>query len=297
MAEAGTLAAWSSELAALIERAAKGAVQVNGRRRLPATGIVWSQNVIVTADHVLERDDEITVTGADGATVPATIAGRDPRSDVAVLRVDAPSWPQAQVASDDSVKVGNFAVAIGRATGSTQASSGMVNAVEGASRGASHGYIRANVEMLPGFSGGPLVDVQGTVVGINSSRLAGGSHVAIPTSGVRTIVEALLKQGSITRAFLGISSQQVRLPGTLAAKLGREQETGLVTLKVEPESPAERAGILIGDIVVAVAGQPVRDAEELQATLGPDRVGVPTPISILRGGELQELTFTAAERK
>lgn len=297
MAEAATLAAWSSELAALIEGAARGAVQVHGRRRLPATGVVWSQNVVVTADHVLERDEEITVTGPDGTTVPATIAGRDPRSDVAVLRVDAPSWAPAHLASEGSVKVGNLAVAIGRATGSTQASSGMVNAVEGASRGAAHGYIRADVQMLPGFSGGPLVDVNGAVVGMNTSRLAGGSHVAIPTAGVRTVVDTLLKQGSIKRAFLGISSQQVRLPSALASKLGREQETGLVTLKVEPESPAERAGLLVGDIVVAVAGQPVRDAEELQASLGHERVGVPTPISILRGGELQELTFTAVERK
>lgn len=296
MAEAGTLAAWSSELASLIEDAAKGAVQVHGRRRLPATGVVWAQNVVVTADHVLERDEEITVTGADGSTVPATIAGRDQRSDIAVLRVDAPSWAPAQLASGGSLKVGNLAVAIGRATGSTQASSGMVNAVEGARRGAAHGFIRADVEMLPGFSGGPLVGVDGAVVGINSSRLAGGSHAAIPTSGVRTIVDTLLRQGSVKRAFLGISSQQVRLPGTLSAKLGREQETGLVTLKVEPESPAERAGLLVGDIVVAVAGQPVRDAEELQASLGPERVGVATSISVLRGGEPHELSFTAAER-
>ncbi len=292
----GSFAAWSRELADLVERGAEGLVRVNARRRVPASGVLWAAGTVVTADHVLERDEDITVTLPSGQHVPATIAGRDPRSDLAVLRIDQGGGAPARLPSASIVKVGNLVLALGRAGETTSATFGMVSSVESASRGAPYGCVRAELTMLPGFSGGPLLDAAGGVVGINGSRLGGGAHLAIPTAGVQSVVDALLKSGKIKRAFLGLTSQQVPLPPTMAAKLGRQQESGLITMTIETGSPAEKAGLLPGDIVVALGGQPVRDAEELQEILGSDRVGVATSLTVLRGGEVQELSVTPAER-
>jgi S1-C subfamily serine protease len=260
---------------------------------------VWADGVVVTSDHVIEREEEIKVTPAGGRELAATLVGRDPGSDLAVLRLAGGSGGAAERAPADSARVGHIVLALGRpAAGGPMASLGVIGALGGPWRtfrgGQVDGYIRSDVSLYPGFSGGPLVDTAGRVVGINSSRLGRGAGLTVPVAAAAKVVDALLRQGRIRRGYLGIGSQPVRLPEALKNRSG--QESGLLVVTVEPGSPADTGGMLIGDIVVTMGGATVRDTDELQAQLGPDRVGQATPVTVLRGGEPRELTVTVGER-
>ncbi|MDP2661095.1 MAG: trypsin-like peptidase domain-containing protein [Dehalococcoidia bacterium] len=302
-ASKGWLAQLSEEMAGAVERAGQAVVAVDARRRLPASGIVWpGSGVVVTADHVLERDEDITVTLAGGQKLAATLAGRDPGSDVAVLRLNGAAPGPAELAPEGSVKVGHFALALGRpGTDLPVVSFGVISTLGGAWRtargGAIEGYIRADLVLYPGFSGGPLVDIQGRVVGLNSSHLAHGLGLAIPAHAVSGIVETLQTQGRIRRAYLGLTSQPVVLPEALRRKLGLKQETGLIVVGTEPGSPADKGGLLMGDVLVDLGGYPINDGEDLQAVLSAQEVGKSITLSVVRGGEARDLTVTPGERK
>jgi S1-C subfamily serine protease len=300
MSEPNSLTAFSDALADAVERAAASTVTVNARRRLPASGIAWTDDgVIVTADHVIERDEQITVILPGGTEVPATIAGRDPGSDIAVLRVAATLAPIVRGAS---VRIGHPVLAVGRpqAGGDVMASFGVVGAVGGAWRTAHGstigGYIRADATLYPGFSGGPLVDVEGRAVGLNSSRLGRGAGLTIPVAALAPVVDALLSSGRIRRGYLGVVTQVARLAPALAARAGG-RETGLLIVNVEPGSPANAAGLITGDILVAFDGQPTADTEDLQAALGAASVGRTVQLTILRGGQPTAVAATVGERQ
>jgi S1-C subfamily serine protease len=291
----------SNDLASAVETAGAATVTVNARRRLPATGIVWSPDgLIVTANHVVERDDEITIGLPDGRTVPATLVGRDPGSDLALLKIDAGDLTAATRAEDE-VKPGHLALAIGRPGPSgPMASFGVVSVVGGpwrTQRGATvEGFIRADVAMLPGFSGGPLVDGQGRVIGLNSSHLGRGGGMTIPAAAIDSIIESLQTHGKVRRGFLGIGAQAVNIPAALAKAAGIEQEQGLVIVGVEAGGPAERDGLYLGDVIVAINGNPVSSVEGLQDSLSGDLVGQQAEITILRGGAVQRRPVTVGER-
>jgi S1-C subfamily serine protease len=296
----GVLTELSDALAAAVERAAASTVTVSARRRIPASGIVWAEGVIITSDHVIEREEEIKIRFADGRETAATLSGRDPGSDLAVLRFTG-SATTAERAPEGSAKVGHMVLALGRpGSEGPMASLGVISASGGPWRtfrgGQVDGYLRSDVTLYPGFSGGPLVDTAGRVVGVNSSRLGRGAGLTVPVAAATKVVDALLQKGRISRGYLGIGSQAVRLTEALKAALGG-QETGLLIINVEQDSPAGRGGMMIGDIVVKMAGTPVRDTDELQAQLGPDSVGKATPVTILRGGEPKEITVTVGERQ
>lgn len=296
-----TIRALSDGLAAAVERAAASTVLVSARRRIPATGIVWADGgVIVTADHVVERDEEIVVGLPDGEEAEAQLVGRDPGSDLAVLRIEGGTTASAEIAPDDSARVGQIVLGIGRPdTGGLQASSGVIGMIGGPWRSRRgrriEGYLRSDITFFPGFSGGPLIDVEGRVLGLNTSHFRPGPGVTIPSAAVATSVQTLLQHGRVVRAYLGIGSQVTRLPEALAARAGG-QETGLLIVSVEAESPAGEAGLLVGDILVAIEGDPVRDTEDLQTALGSTRVGESIRIDVLRGGEPAELSATLVER-
>ena len=297
----GPLTALSNELADAVAQAGASVVTVDARRRLGASGVIWPGDVVVTADHVLERDDDIKVTLADGTKRTATIVGRDPGSDVAVLRLDGGATAPAVLAPLDSARVGHLVLALGRPGGEgVMASFGVVSAIGGAWRtargGAIDGYLRADVSLYPGFSGGPLVDIQSRVVGLNSYYLARGQEIALPSHVVSTIVATLLADGRIRRAYLGVTSQPVHLPASIKQGLGTSQETGLMLIGVEADSPADKGGLFIGDVIVAIGGQPVADPDDLRRALGSGVVGEPTPVTIVRGGQLQERAVTPGER-
>jgi S1-C subfamily serine protease len=297
----GVLASLSNDLAAAVARAGQSVVAVHGRRRFPASGLAWRADQVVTASHVLERDSELTITAADGVPHVARLLGRDSGSDLAVLDIPgAGLWP---VERADSVELhpGQLALAVGRpGTPEPIASFGAISSTGGAWRTAQGGlldaYIRADVALLPGLSGGALVDVNGQLLGMLSAYLAGGDPVAIPARSIDGVVERVLTGGSQRRAYLGVSSQPVELQEVLRRRLSLQQTTGLMLLGLEPGAPAERGGLLLGDILLTIGGRAVEDGEALQMALGPAAIGAPTPIRFIRGGELRELNLVPAPR-
>lgn len=297
----GTLLGLSNDLAGAVERAGSAVVAVNGRHRVPSSGIHWRQGIVVTADHTVERDEEITVTLPDGRSVAATLAGRDPGTDLAVLKLSGVELPVAEIADDASLKVGHFVLALARpGEHGLSASAGVISVVGPAWRTHRGGQIdrlvRLDLTLYPGFSGGALVDAQGRVAGILSSGLARSMGLAIPASTVNRAVDQLLTRGRIARGYLGIGFQPVVLPENLKSKLNLSSSGGLIVVTVQGGGPAEQAGVLIGDILVGLDGKPISDTDEVQAALDPERVGQPVSAQLIRGGESTTLTITVGER-
>lgn len=282
------------------EHAGKSTVLVDARRRFPASGIAISADTILTADHVVERDEDIKVILADGTEVNAKLLGRDPGSDLAVLKLDKASATPAEV-SKTPARVGQFVLAIGRPSSKgIESSFGSVNAIGGPVRTGRGGrldkFIKTDVVSYPGFSGGPLVNGDGTIFGINTSGFGSGSAITIPADIAWKIAEALVKDGKIKHGYLGIRSQTVDLTADGKKALKREQEHGLLIVGMEDDSPAARGGLLVGDILVGVAGEAVEHHDELFTQLSGDVVGKSTAMDVLRGGKLESIKVVVGER-
>ncbi len=297
---ADVLQGLSDDLAAAVETAGQSIVRIEGRRRQAASGIVWSADgLIVTAHHVIERDENIRVGLPNGETTTATLVGRDPTTDVAVLRAEANGLTPAQWLEIGSVKVGHLVLALGRPDADVQATLGVISALDKEWRTHAGGridtYVQTDVVMYPGFSGGPLVSVGGAVIGMNSSGLSRGVSLTLPAATIRRVAETLSTHGRVKRGFLGVSAQPVRLPENIAASA--EQETGLLLVAVEPGSPADQGGLLLGDVIIALDGQTVRHMDDLMAALSGDRVGMSVPVKVVRGGQAQDFQVTIGERE
>jgi S1-C subfamily serine protease len=303
--QTSALSAFSDQLASAFERASRSIVSIAARPRQSGSGVLWQADgevVVVTADHVVEREDDITVILPDGHVVKATLAGRDPNTDLAVLRLpsaDLGAGAEA-IQVNDGLRVGHLALAIGRPTeGGPRVSFGVVSAVEGPRRSGHgvqiEGIIFADVTLYPGFSGGPLVDLDGRMVGLTSSRLTRQS-AALPLATVRRVVGTLLTHGRMRRGYLGVGTQQVPLPTALAQKAGSQQESALLVVTVEADSPAEKAGMLIGDLIVSINGQTVTGLEGLRSALGGSTPGQSIALKLLRGGEPADASVTVGER-
>ena len=289
----------SEALADSVASAGTGVVRVEGRGRLAASGIVWSADgVILTAHHVLERDEQINVGLEDGQTVPATLVGRDPTTDLALVRAKVEGLRRPEWKEPDAFRVGNLALALGWPGRTVQATLGVVIALGNSWRTRAGGhidrYLQSDVTMYPGFSGGPLVDASGAVLGLNTSALLRGVSVSIPLPTVRAVSETLLAHGRVRRGYLGVGAQVVRLPEAAAAELG--QETGLLLNSVEEGSPAEKGGLLLEDTLVGLNAQPVRHMDDLFALLSAELVGRKVPARIVRGGHTAEQEVTVGER-
>jgi len=289
----------SNQMADAVERVSQSLVLVNGRQRQPASGVVYAQDLILTADHVLEREEDLTIQTHDARTLPAQFVGRDPATDLAVLRV-ANLGLNPIVAAAEAARVGQLVLAVGRSSGEgPMASAGIVSAVGGPLRmgrgGTLERYIRTDATPYPGFSGGPLIDAQGGVLGITTTGLVSGVALAVPASIAWSIAETLVQQGYIKRGYLGISSQVVNLPA--AQRVGRTQEHGLLIVKVDDDSPAQKGGLMLGDILVGIDGQTITDTEELLALLTNSRVDKTIPVEVIRGNTLQTLQVTVGQRK
>ncbi|HEX6616830.1 MAG TPA: trypsin-like peptidase domain-containing protein [Gemmatimonadales bacterium] len=297
----GALAALSDNLAAAVETAGRSVVAIHARRRIPASGVVWQSGVVVGAHHTIQRDDDIGITLHDGTTVPATLAGRDPSTDLAVLRLAGPAEGAPAVApASDPVRVGQLMLALGRPGSAVTASLGIVSAVGGEWRtwqgGTIDQFVRLDLSIYDGFSGGPLVNAGGRVAGINTSGLARAAAVTVPSRTVERVVKQLLERGHVARGWLGIATQPVRLPPALRRSAGAEAEVGLVVVNVEPESPADRGGVLIGDVLLALDDRPVADPGDVMAALGAERIGRPAVLRVARGGRAEQLSVTVGER-
>ena len=295
------LTAFSDSLVQAVAKAGNSTVLVNGRQRLPASGIAYAADLVLTADHVVERDEDLSVTLPGGETISVTIAGRDPGNDLALLRLEKASLTPAEKTTLEA-RVGQVVIAMGRPSqDGIEASLGIISAVGGPARTGRGGllerYLRTDAIPFPGFSGGPLVDTEGKVVGLNTSGLGHGVAITIPAYLAWADAESLAKFGYIKRGYLGIRSQQVELSSEAGKALGREQGTGLLLVSVEKGSPAEASGLMVGDILVAVNRQPVPDHDSLMAQLSGETVGKPLAVQVLRGGQPVEVTLTPSERK
>ena len=295
---AGVLSGLSEDLAAVVAQVEPAVVQVEGRRRMAASGIVWSADgVIVTAHHVLESDEEKRVGLPDGRSIAASVVGRDPQTDLAVLRADtgglaAPSWRDAA-----GLHVGHIVLALGRPGKTVRATLGVVSALGGAwispAGGKIEPYLQTDVLMYPGFSGGPLVNASGDVLGLNTSAILRGISITVPTLTVRSVVDTILAHGRVQRGYLGVGTQPVRLPAATAQKQG--QETAVLLVSVASGSPADKAGLLLGDTVLALGGEQVRTLDDLRTRLSATAVGAKTQVKVLRGGEVRDIGVTIGE--
>jgi S1-C subfamily serine protease len=294
------LIALSTELAATVERAGRSAVAVNARWRNASSGVIWRKDVIVTADHTIRREEEIRVTLPDGHSAVAELAGRDPGTDLAVLKVDTGDAAVARPSTPDSIKTGHLALAVGRSENTgVSAAMGVISNVSGPWHtwrgGKLDRFIRLDIGLYPGVSGAAVVDAQSEVIGIASAGLSRTSLLAIPAATIDRVTDELLRQGHIAHGYLGVGLQPIPLPEHLRTKL-KSAESGLIVLSAEPDGPVGQAGVLIGDVLIALDGRSVSGTDDVQEFLSGDRVGKPLKASLLRGGELIERTITVGER-
>ena len=296
-----TLDNFSNDLAAAVERGGAGTVLVDARHRYPASGIAYAADLVLTADHVITRDDNLHIATADKKSLAVTIAGRDPNSDLALLRLSEKALAPAKV-SEAAAKVGQLVLALGRPSNEgVQASWGIITAIGGPARmgrgGLLEEYFQTETTSYPGFSGGPLVNTSGEVLGLNTSGLARGLALTIPVKLAWRIADALAKHGTVKRGYLGVRTQAVDIPESARKAVKREQEHGLLVLWLEEKGPAEKSGLFVGDIIVAISGQAVGDPDDLFAALNGDVVGKSIAVEILRGGKPETIQVTVGERK
>ena len=288
----------SDAMAAAAEKAGASTVLVDARRRMPASGIAYAADLVLTADHVVEREENITVTLGDGTQLSAALAGRDPGTDLALLRLERAAARPADPAK--SARIGQLVLALGRpSTEGLEASLGVVSAVGGpvrTRRGMIDRYIRTDTTPFPGFSGGPLVDAEGRVVGLNTSGFGHGAALTVPAELAWKLAEQLAVHGSVQRGYLGVRSQAVEIAAAAQKALKREQASGLLVISVETGSPAETGGLMVGDIIVGIDGRPVADHDALFASLGADLVGKSAPLEVLRGGQPKSLKVKIGAR-
>ncbi len=291
----------SNALAQATERAAANVVAVHAESRGSASGVVWRAGTIVTAEHALRRDEEIHATLPDGRVVPATLAGRDPSSDLAVLKCAEASAAVSGFGDVNALKPGSLTLVVGRTRASGPvAALGAVSLVVPERRTwtgtALAPYIRLDVGLQPTAIGGAVVDAQGRIVGIATPRFARFGAIAIPAPTVDRVIDTLLKKGHIPQGYLGVGLQPVRLPEALRQSLQRSEKTAAIVLEVDPESPAHKAGIVIGDILVALAGHPVARLEDIHSQLHGEAIGKPLALKFVRGGAAQEVSIVVGER-
>jgi serine protease Do len=291
----------SNALAQATDHAAASLVAIHTEARGSSSGVIWRDGIIVTAEHALRRDEEIHATLPDGRVVPATLAGRDPSTDLAVLRCAEAGNRAIEAGDAAAVKAGSLTLIVGRTRASGPvAALGVVSLVVAERRtwtGASFApYIRLDAGVQPTAVGGAVVDVHGKIIGIASPRFARFGAIAIPAATVDRVAETLLKKGRIPRGYLGVALQPVRLPEQLRKSLQHDEKTAAIILEVESDGPAHKAGIVIGDILVTLAGQPIARPENVQPHLQAENIGKSLNARIVRGGAVRDVSILVGER-
>jgi S1-C subfamily serine protease len=291
----------SNALVQATDRAAASVVAIHSEARGSSSGVLWRDGVIVTTEHALRHDEEIQATLPNGRVVHATLAGRDPSTDLAVLRCGEAGNRLIDIGDASTVKPGSITLVVGRTRASGPvAALGVVSLVVAERRtwtGSSLvPYIRLDVGLQPTAVGGAVVDVRGKVLGIASPRFARFGAIAIPVDTVDRVADTLLQKGRIPRGYLGVALQPVRLPDHLRQSLQQKEKTAVIILEVEPNGPAHEAGIVIGDILVSLAGQPISRPENVQAHLHAENIGKSLSAKIVRGGAFRDVSISVGER-
>jgi len=297
---ASSLVSLSNELASLVETFAKQVVAVHGRPRFNSSGVHWSPGVVVTAEHTLRYDDAVEITTGAGDRLTAEVAGRDPGTDLAVLRVKDLAIPAIPKAEDSAHRPGNLILAIGRNKDSANAALGVISSLSGASQtwrgGKLDQVIRLDLALHPVASGGAVIDASGKLIGIATPVLSRAAVFAVPNATVERVVRALLAHGKLPQGYLGAGLQPIRLPEHLTEGLGLRATGGLMIVSVDQDAPAGKAGLLIGDVLLDFNGQAVDRPEGVRPLLA-ESVGKTVPVRIMRGGALVTLEITVTERQ
>lgn len=291
----------SSEFASAAAKVGGSVVAVQARRWMPTSGIEWKKGVIVTVHHGVERDEDIKVQLGSGRGVSAKLAGRDPSTDIAVLKLEEGSSGLPPLGDSTGLKLGHLVLALGRTRrGDLVASSGIIGGISGEWRNRRGGqldqHIRLDLALYAGFSGGPLLNARGEVVGMNTKGMGHGRAVTIPVATVNHVVDELLEKGRIARPYLGVAMHAVQVPDNLRSKLPSQTRAGLLVLHVESGGPAEKAGVLLGDVVFEASGKPLEHLDAVQDLLGAAKVGDVVEVRVVRGGEVKLVSLTLGDR-
>jgi S1-C subfamily serine protease len=285
------LLALSNDLATAVDRAGRSVVAVTARPRLHSTGVHWRQGVVVTANHTVQADDGITVTRPDGRAVSAALVARDPAIDVAILKVDAFDVGVAEIADSSAARVGHIVLALGAGP---RASLGVISAI-GVEEVAGDA-LSLDLTLYPGFSGGPLVNTAGQVLGLLTSGRSRHLQLAVPSATVSRVVDEVVRRGHLPHAYLGVGTQPVRVPASIRERLSLAQETAVIVVDVKVGSPAAVGGLSIGDVILSLGGTTITDPYDLKRVLRPDRVGQRLVVSVWRADEPRDLEVVVAER-
>jgi len=294
------LAELSSKLSDAVEAAASYTVAIHARRRIPSSGVVWRDGIIVSASHTVRRDGAVRVSLPDGTDAEATVIGRDPATDLVVLRASELSLAAAPRADARASAVGSLVMAVGRPGRTVSASFGIVSSVAEGWRTETgeriEGLLRLDLAVYDGFSGGPLVTPTGAVVGVNNSAFARGMAAALPVSVVDAVVDELLTRGHRRRPFIGVGVHPVALGAAAVRRYDLADEVALVVVSLSEGEPADTAGLQLGDLIVGVAGKPLARPSDLRDALATVADGASVDVTLLRGGAQQTVTVTPRDR-
>ena len=289
---------WSEQLARAVEVAGPSVVRVS-RRRYPASATVWdaAAGLVVTTHHAVPCDDSVRLTTAAGDERDAEVVGRDPGTDLALLRTDPDGLAAAARLAGDTLKVGHATLALGRPGRSVRASLRIIGVLGPEIRtpwgGRLEQYVETDRGLPRGFSGGPLIDLEGRVLGINTSALVRGADLAVPVATIERVVGELLAHGAVRRGYLGVAVQRARLPGDIASQLGG-QSSGALVVAVDDGSPAARSTLVLGDVLVTLDGEAVTGPDRLRQLLADRRAGT-VPAQVLRVGQLASIDLEIGE--
>jgi S1-C subfamily serine protease len=298
---ADLLVSLSSRTAELAAQAGAHVLRVEGRRRTPSSGIAWSKDLVVTTHHALERDEEVKVGLPDGETAPAEVVGRDPSTDLALLRVQGAqgaSLAAVTFADGAPLSAGHLLLAVSRPGRTVRAALAILARAAPEWRGPAGGrldrWLEADLDLRPGLSGALALSASGQAVGLITAGLVRGAAMIVPAETLRRVIGALAEHGGVRRGYLGVATSPVRLPPAVAAAEG--QEGALLVSAVEADSPAAAGGVLLGDAILTLGGEQVSDYGDLLPLIEEERIGKPIAVKVLRAGEVRDLSLTVGAR-
>ncbi len=298
------LDAYSRAVVSVVERVAPSVINVRRGRGGGSGVVIAPDGYALTNAHVVDGAGRVDVTLHDGTELSAQVVGADPATDIAVVRVSAAGLQAAELGDGDTLRVGQLVIAIGDPLGFHESvTTGVVSALGRSLRSRDgriiEDVIQTDAALNPGNSGGPLVDTHAKVVGINTAiiPMAQGICVAIPAATARFVAGALIRDGRVRRAYLGVSGAATPIGRSLAARLGLTARSGVRVLEIVPRGPAERGGVMAGDIIVGIAETPIATLSDLQRALSVDRVGAPAAVRLVRRGELVTVGVTPSEAR
>ncbi len=295
-----SLTALSDRLAEAVERAGRFVAGVEARPRIGSSGVLWQPGVVVTAHHTIRTPDEIQVILPDGATARADLAGRDPGTDLAVLRIEGAATASPPSAAADKIAAGRLALVVGRArTPGVTAQFGVIGAAAGAWNtwrgGRLDRLVRLDIDLHPASAGGAVVDAEGALIGMATGGLTRLAPIAVPVSTIARVVRVLLESGHMRRGYLGVGLQSVALPEEWRKAAGGHA-SGLMLMSVEPASPAHAAGLTIGDVLLEIGGVAATDPADVLGVLAKEPVGAALDVVLLSKGARREVKVTLGER-